>query len=307
MTNALFTICIFCIVLFLYLHILYHLKTSNDLKIFEISDNFSKDQFEEACNLRQPLLFSISEKMHLELISFCTKQKNNIDQEKKVFIYNNCSTFNENIPLFLSLSDCFQLIKKNTNDDEIKKNCFVATSDTYASALLSPPFTSNSFFHILAGNKNAFTPLKYEVNFRNFFLCLSGTVKIILFPPENEDVILPNENYLLFQFGAKNISDPWAFSSSKSIELVLSTGKAVFIPAYWWYSIQFVGDCVMEENILFSLQYRTYLNTLAIMPKLLLYFFQINNIKNKINKNNIDGIKNTIENKKNKIKNKKKN
>ena len=48
---------IFCLVLFLYLHIQFHLKTSNDLEIFEIDDP-SKDKLEEVCDLRQPLLFN---------------------------------------------------------------------------------------------------------------------------------------------------------------------------------------------------------------------------------------------------------
>ena len=49
-------ITIFCLVLFLYLHLLYHLKTSNDLEVYTI-DNPSKEKLEEICNLRQPVTF----------------------------------------------------------------------------------------------------------------------------------------------------------------------------------------------------------------------------------------------------------
>ena len=48
---------IFCAVLFLYLHIQFHLKTSNDLEIYDM-DEPSKDKLEEVCDLRQPLLFN---------------------------------------------------------------------------------------------------------------------------------------------------------------------------------------------------------------------------------------------------------
>jgi hypothetical protein len=51
----LITIFIFCIVLFLYLHIQYHLKTSSDLEIYTIEQP-SKDKLEEICDLRQPVL-----------------------------------------------------------------------------------------------------------------------------------------------------------------------------------------------------------------------------------------------------------
>ena len=49
------TIFIFCIVLFLYLHIQFHLKTSNDLEIYTIEEP-SKEKLEEICDLRQPVI-----------------------------------------------------------------------------------------------------------------------------------------------------------------------------------------------------------------------------------------------------------
>ena len=47
---------IFCVILFFYLHIQFHLKTSNELEIYEV-DQASKERMEEICDLRQPILF----------------------------------------------------------------------------------------------------------------------------------------------------------------------------------------------------------------------------------------------------------
>ena len=47
---------IFFLVLFIYLHVLFHLKTSNDLEIYEL-DEISKEKLEEICDLRQPVIF----------------------------------------------------------------------------------------------------------------------------------------------------------------------------------------------------------------------------------------------------------
>ena len=41
------------------MHIQFHLKTSNDLEIYEI-DDVSKDKLEEICDLRQPVLFDFN-------------------------------------------------------------------------------------------------------------------------------------------------------------------------------------------------------------------------------------------------------
>ena len=47
---------IFTTVLFFYLHIIYHLKKSNDLEIYEINTP-TKNELEEICNYRQPVIF----------------------------------------------------------------------------------------------------------------------------------------------------------------------------------------------------------------------------------------------------------
>ena len=52
----LIAIFIFCLVLFLYLHIQYHLKTSNELEVYTI-EHPSKEKLEEICDLRQPVIF----------------------------------------------------------------------------------------------------------------------------------------------------------------------------------------------------------------------------------------------------------
>ena len=57
--NYLISFFIFCLVLFLYLHIYYQLKTSNDLEVFTIQ-NPSKDKLEEICDIRQAVIFDFN-------------------------------------------------------------------------------------------------------------------------------------------------------------------------------------------------------------------------------------------------------
>ena len=49
---------IFCVILFLYLHVTFQLRTSNDLDVYEIEAN-SKDRLEEICDVRQPVMFEL--------------------------------------------------------------------------------------------------------------------------------------------------------------------------------------------------------------------------------------------------------
>jgi hypothetical protein len=59
---------IFCIVLFIYLHVQFHLKTSNDLEVYEL-DQASKDKLDEICDLRQPVIFDFDNDKILQTIN----------------------------------------------------------------------------------------------------------------------------------------------------------------------------------------------------------------------------------------------
>ena len=56
---------IFCLVLFIYLHIQFHLKTGEDLEMYEV-DEPSKEKLEEICDIRQPVLFDFDNKKIIE-------------------------------------------------------------------------------------------------------------------------------------------------------------------------------------------------------------------------------------------------
>ena len=46
---------VFCLILFLYIHIYFHIKTSNYLEIYEV-ESPSKEKLEELCDLKQPTI-----------------------------------------------------------------------------------------------------------------------------------------------------------------------------------------------------------------------------------------------------------
>ena len=54
--NTLLTLLTICLVVIIYMHVVFQLTTSNDLEIFEL-DTPSKIKLEEVCNLHQPFLF----------------------------------------------------------------------------------------------------------------------------------------------------------------------------------------------------------------------------------------------------------
>ena len=78
MLNIIIGLFIFCIVLFFYLHIQFHLKTGDDLEIYEI-EQASKDKMEEICDLRQPVLFDLPSVEDSDKISNTTNKQYLLD------------------------------------------------------------------------------------------------------------------------------------------------------------------------------------------------------------------------------------
>ena len=295
---------IFCIILFLYLHIHYHLKTSDDMEIYEI-DEFSKDKMDEILDLRQPALFSCEEEYKQNLHKLSKKE---ILQKYSMFEVNirestNKKTEEAYLPLSLNIANqLFQKDKKGLyltegNQDFIKetglqKNMMVCD------ALLKPQFTCQSHYDILMGAEGACSPFRYELNYRNYLTVTEGVVRVKLAPPKSIKYLHPENDYEHFEFTSAIC--PWDvqetckhdFEKVKCMDIVLKPGTFLYIPSYWWYSIQFSANSCVS-----SFKYNTYINQLAILPHTIMYTLQNQNIKRKMAKKiNIEEVQEPKEN-----------
>ena len=275
---------LFIIVLFLYLHIYYHLKVSNDLEVYSIQQP-SKDKLEEVCNLRQPLYFEMENKDILQTcnLSYIDENYNPFD----IKIRDNTSSDTDNLHLPVSLKEAIQLFKNDESGKYITENNQDFLEETamvknyrYNDGFLRPPLVSNCKYDFMTGSKSSFTPLKYNLNYRNFFYVTSGQIKVLLIPPKNSKYLYENKDYENFEF--RSPVNPWDvqpeykkdFEKIKSLELTLDKNTILFIPPYWWYSIQY-----QEISSVCCFYYRTYMNTVAISPEICMNLLQQTNVK----------------------------
>jgi hypothetical protein len=286
--KVIISVFIFCLVLFIYLHIFFHYKTSNDLEIYEIED-VSKDKLEEICDLRQPVLFNFDCE---QIIQYTNKQyiSNNYHAFELKIRNIKDTDINNELYVPLPLKQSYQLF----NDDKSSQYFTERNSDflnetgvikhiQYNDAYLRPYMVSNCEYDIMNGSDGTTTPFRYEINYRNYFLCTQNSVKIKLTPPQSIKYLYPCYDYENFEF--RSLINPWNvepkyladFDKIKCLEFTLKKGDTIFIPAYWWYSIQFTNDASLT-----CFKYKTYMNNLAICPYLFLYFLQIHNVKRNI-------------------------
>jgi hypothetical protein len=283
-------ILIFCLVLFVYLHIQFHLKTSEDLEMYEI-DNASKNKLEEICDIRQPILFDFDNQVIIDNTNkqyitdnyhaFEIKIRNINDDDSNSELY---------IPLPLHSSvklfneDKQSLYYSENNSDFLEETGIVKTMK-YNDEFLRPYMVSNCNYDILMGSNGTTTPFRYKLNYRNYFVLTQGSAQIKLAPPHSTKYLYPNYDYENFEF--KSPINPWNpqpkyvadFSKIKCLEFTLLPGKTLFLPAYWWYSIKFDNNTSIS-----CFHYRTYMNNLAIIPYFALHALQLQNVKRDVAK-----------------------
>jgi len=258
--------------------------------MYEI-DDVSKDKLEEICDIRQPVLFDFNNQaimdstnhsfINSQYHAFEVKIRNvkDIDTNSELYVPfplhstiklfegdKQSSYFTENNSDFLVDTGLHKIIKQN---DEF----------------LRPYMLSNSNYDIMIGSNNTITPLRYEVNYRNFFLVTQGSIQVKMTPPKSVKYLSPQYDYENFEF--RSPVNPWSpqdkyladFNKIKCLEFTLTAGKILFLPAYWWYSIKF-STC----SSVTCFRYRTYMNNLAILPYVGLYSLQIQNVKRDVAK-----------------------
>jgi len=292
---------VFMIVLLIYLHVFYHLKTSNDLDIYE-HDLIDKNNLEEVLNSRQPVLIDLNNNNINTIFSFknlseyykkyeINIRKNDIPNDfvdKNIKVnYSLFTDFSDNDNKYYSENNQF-FLEKTGLIDELKK----------LDVLFKPAMTSNSSYDVLIGCNEVSTRYKYDLCFRNFLYVSDGSAVITLSPPNSEKYMECYKDYYNFEFISSinpNLkTDEVKTKKFSKIIVNLKKGQVFHIPAYWWYSIKF------DNSIITQYKYKTYMNQLTILPEQILCFMQRQNTKkktqNKVYKENNELLEKTEEN-----------
>lgn len=246
---------IFLITVIVYIHIIYHLKTTTDESVYEI-DYTNKKNLNEICDLRQPFTFKFKSNININkenldklnckfnIIKSTKKEIKNKDTDEKEksntpkyvnLIY---SEYNNNI---INIS--------NINNEIIKLNKYI-----------SPEFTLYNKYDIIYSDENIKTPITSNFNYRNFFYITEGNINIKFMSHLHNDKINYNTDYELIQ----NISEYNIWNNNKKIktfEITATTNDIIYIPPHWWYSIQF-----NEPTTIIKYHYRSLMNVFAYFP-----------------------------------------
>uniref|UniRef100_A0A6C0ER79 Cupin-like domain-containing protein n=1 Tax=viral metagenome TaxID=1070528 RepID=A0A6C0ER79_9ZZZZ len=285
---------IFLIILFLYIHIIHQLKTSEDLEIYEM-DYATNSQLQEVCDVKQPVLFEfqsiypcIFENLSKEEIfskygSYDVKIKDTRDYVK-------CTESVDYV--MLSLQSSQNLVESDSgshyfseNNEELVNESGLSSEYKELDIYLKPSFTLQSKYDIMFGSQNTATPLRYHLNYRQFFIVKSGKIHVKMTPMKSKKYLKPIKDYDNYEFRSPiNVWNPQPeylheMDKLKFLEFDVHAGHVLYIPAYWWYSIKYEKDA-----FIYSATYNSVMNCLAHLPQWVLYFLQQHNIYKKLAK-----------------------
>ena len=295
MIKIILSIFIFCLVLFLYLHILFHQKTSDDLDIYEM-EQFTKNKLEEVCDIRQPIIINCEENKKILFLTRNYCIQNFPSFEIKIRNINDID-INTELYIPLQMQNAVKLFNEDSSGNYFSENNGDFMQETgltkiikNTDEILRPYMVSNCYYDLLFGSEKCNSPFRYEINYRNYFLVTSGSVTIKLAPPKSEKYLSPIYDYENFEF--KTNVNPWNvqsefkddFDKIKCLEVKVNVGQTIFIPAFWWHSFQF-----QKDTTIVSLKYRTYMNNISITPYISMHLLQLQNVKrNNVKKMDID-------------------
>lgn len=258
---------IFILTLFIYIHIQFHWKINNDIDIPHIKLP-EKDKLESICDLKQPF---ISEYKNIQIL-------NDIHESYKLNV--NYNFEKKKISLKTLRNSMINETYYSCNNENFIKNINLI-ENTEINNYFKPHMSYGFFNDLILGNKEACTPLLYSLNYRNYIHVVEGELEIKLIPPKYTKLLMENADCIsnVNLWNAK-LLDKCLIDKIETISITLKKNMILYIPTYWWYSIKYTNFSIA---ILFS--YRTYINTLANFPQLLLKFIQKQNITYKIESN----------------------
>lgn len=272
------------------MHIIFHLKTSNDYEIYQL-DDVRKEKLDDICDLRQPVVFNYNS----SLVEKCSLNMLQNDYHSLDLHIRDITDYDDNSEFFipLTLSNSLQLLNSDSNSKYITERNFDFIKESGMiknykenDNLLKPYGSVTCKYDLLSGSNNSFTPLRYEMNYRNYYLVTQGKVTVKMTPPCNTKYLQIQKDYDNFEFRTE--INPWncqdkylsEFQKVRFVDIVLTPGMILNIPAYWCYSIKF-----SNQTFLCNLKYRTLLNNISISPHLFVNMLQKTNIKYTTTKN----------------------
>ena len=228
---------IFTLTILLYLYILYQWKHSDVLEVFEMDHVENHAHLQDACELRQPLLFLLNDPLLAPITSAAAMKHVDIAvRDVRDYCTTPSGTTLDPVEMsmerglrFLDASPPFYFSEGNA---AFMKESGLLRGGLAHESWLKPHFTVSKEYDVLFGAASVKTPFRYHTQSRRFLWAWQGESRVLLVPHRSMTNVV--RDFEFYEFYSTDTTPP-----EKTVEVIVPEGHVLFVPAYWWYSIEF--------------------------------------------------------------------
>ena len=276
---------------------MYQIKRSEDLEIYEMDYN-NNIQLQEICDVKQPVLFNFEEVLPSLFTNNDTTNISNQYGEEIVNVKdtrdydkpvadNSADKSVDSVPIKLSTANKIFLNDAGSHYYTENNEIFLEESDLVNNLekvddYLKPTFTLQTKYDFITGSDKTCTPLRYHLDYRKYYIVTSGKINVKMTPWKSCKYLHPIHDYENYEF--RSTFNTWVppqpdMEKVKFLEFSVEKGNVLYIPPYWWYSIQFT-----DNTVIYAITYNSVMNIVTYSPQYTLYFLQQQNIRKKTEK-----------------------
>jgi hypothetical protein len=277
------------VVIFFYLHITAHYRKGEDLELFE-TDFMNNVKLQESCEVKQPLMIvgvpgiaklpsrggllkgnETFEGNIRDLSQWKSAPSHPVAMEDLVEGTRPRSLEMEKILRVLE-SDRDGLYISEGNERFLEEVGLWKLLQKWGDERFCPTYNVCKQYDFLMGSKGACTPLRYHTAYRKFLVTRGGGVfggdgnLVVRMTPWKsrkrmewirDDIGMETVSTMAAFGGRADQREEW--SKVRFLEFIVPEGQVLYIPPYWWYSVQFPGPTVFA----YSFTYWSAMNWLA--------------------------------------------
>jgi hypothetical protein len=152
--------------------------------------------------------------------------------------------------------------------------------------ILTPSYNCISHYDYLGGSAGACSPLRYHTYTRKYLVVCEGKIRVKMAPWETTKYLHKISDYDAFEFRSPvnvwNVQEKYTHDMDKvqMLDFEVSSSHVLYIPPYWWYSIQYDG----VTSAIIEYTYGTFVNRIAYIGDIGRHWLQQQNIVSKVTK-----------------------
>ncbi len=274
----------FLLIFFIYSQLAFQLKKGDELALYEI-DYTTNAELNNCANLKQPFIFQFSNRepffKHNNATAL-TAEYGSFDTylcESKDYFENNhkpCVKLSLNAVNSLMNADTTGAYFSHMNASFIEE-AGIKKRFQHMDTMLQTPLCVAANYDVLMGT--GIMPCMYHTYERKYLYAVGGRITVKMTPWRSNKYMIVEKDYRRMVFSSPlniwNPQEPYmqGYNKMKFIEAEVHDGCLLYVPPFWFYSVQFEKD--NKDTVVYEFNYGSVMNVFANSLNLSMHLYDV--------------------------------